>query len=314
MWWTSTSYIDVSSESGSMPCDMVRFPCGSMSTQSTRKPFSTNATARFSVVVVFATPPFWLANAMTRGLLCALGMTAPYSRAGGRFLPARQYHRRRMLCHWDDVPERPVDQGPMKAGWTDLGDAAGSVEVGLRRIRIAPGAQSTPPHAHDLEEELCLVLAGEGLSWQDGTTYAVGAGDALVHLARGPARTLVAGDGGLEVLMFGQRRWAELGRVPRAGVGWLGAGWGEGGPRGHPWGRGIAARPLPGGREPAPRPPRPLGRAQGGGHRGRAGRGRRRAGAAPTRHRGRRRGRGRGAPPPRHGHPPAQRRERARLA
>jgi hypothetical protein len=38
-------------------------------------------------VVVLATPPFWLANAMTRGLLCALGMTAPYSRAGGRFLP-----------------------------------------------------------------------------------------------------------------------------------------------------------------------------------------------------------------------------------
>src|SRR4051812_49384864 len=266
-----------------MPCDMVRFPCGSMSTQSTRKPFSTNATARFSVVVVFATPPFWLANAMTRGLLCALGMTAPYSRAEGRFLPARQYHRRRMLCHWDDVPERPVEQGPMKAGWTDLGDAAGSVEVGLRRIRTAPGAQSTPPHAHDLEEELCFVLAGEGLSWQDGTTYAVRAGDALVHLARGPAHTLVAGDGGLEVLMFGQRRWgrvgrlarargrwlgggrgggrarrppgAGLGRRPRPGVGWLGASWVEVGPGDHPWARDIAAGPLAVDDEPAPRAP-----------------------------------------------------------
>ena len=58
MWWTSTSYIDVSSESGSIPWDIVRLPCGSMSTQSTRKPFSTKATARFSVVVVLATPPF----------------------------------------------------------------------------------------------------------------------------------------------------------------------------------------------------------------------------------------------------------------
>jgi uncharacterized cupin superfamily protein len=182
-------------------------------------------------------------------------MTAPYSRAEGRFLPARQYHRRRMLCHWDDVPERPVEQGPMKAGWTDLGDAAGSVEVGLRRIRIAPGAQSTPPHAHDLEEELCFVLAGEGLSWQDGTTYAVRAGDALVHLARGPAHTLVAGSGGLEVLMFGQRRWAELGRLPRTGVGWLGASWVEVGPGDHPWARDIAAGPLAVDDEPAPRPP-----------------------------------------------------------
>ena len=34
--WTSTSYIDFSSVSGSMPWDIVRLPCGSMSTHSTR--------------------------------------------------------------------------------------------------------------------------------------------------------------------------------------------------------------------------------------------------------------------------------------
>src|SRR4051794_11902256 len=62
---TSTSYIDISSESGSMPWLIVRFDCGSRSTQRTRLPFSANATARFSVVVVFATPPFWLANEIT---------------------------------------------------------------------------------------------------------------------------------------------------------------------------------------------------------------------------------------------------------
>src|SRR3954471_1354313 len=62
---TRTSYIDSSSASGSMPCDMVRLPWGSMSTHRTRWPFSAKAAARFSVVVVLATPPFWLANAMT---------------------------------------------------------------------------------------------------------------------------------------------------------------------------------------------------------------------------------------------------------
>src|SRR3954471_6618871 len=36
-----------------------------MSTQRTRCPFSAKAAARFSVVVVFATPPFWFAKAMT---------------------------------------------------------------------------------------------------------------------------------------------------------------------------------------------------------------------------------------------------------
>src|SRR3954467_2065636 len=65
---TSTSYIDSSSESGSMPWLIVRFDCGSRSTHSTRLPFSAKATARFSVVVVFATPPFWLANEITWAL------------------------------------------------------------------------------------------------------------------------------------------------------------------------------------------------------------------------------------------------------
>src|SRR3954470_19645915 len=65
---TSTSYIDTSSESGSMPWLIVRFDCGSRSTQSTRLPFSANATARLRVVVVFATPPFWLANEITMAL------------------------------------------------------------------------------------------------------------------------------------------------------------------------------------------------------------------------------------------------------
>src|SRR3954463_4167211 len=51
-----------------MPCDIVRLPCGSMSTQRTRWPSSTKATARLRVVVVLATPPFWLAKAITLAL------------------------------------------------------------------------------------------------------------------------------------------------------------------------------------------------------------------------------------------------------
>src|SRR5690242_9162188 len=50
--------------SGSMPWLMVRFPCGSRSIASTRLPDSAKATARLRVVVVLATPPFWLAKEM----------------------------------------------------------------------------------------------------------------------------------------------------------------------------------------------------------------------------------------------------------
>src|SRR5829696_8392374 len=93
---TSTSYIDCSSVSGSTPCDIVRLPWGSMSTHRTRWPSSTKAAARLSVVVVFATPPFWLAKAMTLALpvtarlLGSVGEpSGPDSLCQGVLLPAR---------------------------------------------------------------------------------------------------------------------------------------------------------------------------------------------------------------------------------
>src|SRR5581483_579767 len=65
---TRTSYIERSIVSGFRPWLIVRLPCGSRSTVSTFDPCSASATARLSVEVVFATPPFWLANAMTRAM------------------------------------------------------------------------------------------------------------------------------------------------------------------------------------------------------------------------------------------------------
>ena len=56
--WTRTSNIERSIASGFIPWLIVRFPWGSRSMRSTRWPRSAKATPRFSVVVVFATPPF----------------------------------------------------------------------------------------------------------------------------------------------------------------------------------------------------------------------------------------------------------------
>ena len=159
-----------------------------------------------------------------------------------------------MLTHWDDVPEREADLGPMRAAWRDLGRAAGSVRIGCQRARLEPGGQSTPVHAHDAEEEITFVLGGEGFSWQDGETYAVRAGDALVHPPGGAAHTLVGGPHGLDVLLFGERRRAEVGRLPRAGIAWIGTTWTDAGHAPHPWEREADAGPV---RldDPAPRPP-----------------------------------------------------------
>lgn len=55
----------VSSASGSFqPSDLVRSPCGSVSTSRTRCPRLASAIPRLRVVAVLPVPPFWLATAM----------------------------------------------------------------------------------------------------------------------------------------------------------------------------------------------------------------------------------------------------------
>jgi uncharacterized cupin superfamily protein len=148
--------------------------------------------------------------------------------------------------HWDSVESRHVQVGPLSGVWADLGRAAGSVDLGLKRARIDPGMRSTPVHVHDAEEEIFFVLAGEGWSWQDGRTAPVRAGHCLVHPAGGFAHTLLAGESGLDVLAFGTRARPALDRLPRAGVAWLGGTWVATGSDPHPWGREAAAGELVG--------------------------------------------------------------------
>jgi uncharacterized cupin superfamily protein len=145
---------------------------------------------------------------------------------------------------WQEVAGRRVEVGPMCATWTDLGKAGGSVATGLKRIQIEPGRRSTPVHVHDAEEEIFYVLGGGGLSWQDGETCAVASGDCIVQVAGGAAHTLIAGEEGLDVLVFGTRCPAPVTRLPRAGVSWLGQNWVAIGGEPHPWRREVAAGEL----------------------------------------------------------------------
>ena len=87
------------------------------------------------------------------------------------------------VVHWDDVTPRTREVGYIKADWSYLGYKAGSVTVGLNRLQIPPGRMPNPPHLHGAEEEIFYVLSGSGLSWQDGETFEVQAGDCIVHVA-----------------------------------------------------------------------------------------------------------------------------------
>jgi uncharacterized cupin superfamily protein len=158
-----------------------------------------------------------------------------------------------VIVHWDDVEGRCADLGHLSARWTDLGTAAGTRGVGLKRIEIDPGRWSTPAHWQGAEEEIFFVLGGSGLSWQEGRTYELRPRDCIVHPAGREAHTLRAGDDGLDVLAFGTRVPVEIGFLPRAGVGWLGETWVEAGAKPYPWEREVAAG-EPDAPEPAPRP------------------------------------------------------------
>jgi uncharacterized cupin superfamily protein len=125
------------------------------------------------------------------------------------------------LAHWDEVETVRREVGPMRFTAQNLGGAAGTVAAGVVRYRLGEGERPTPPHVHGAQEEIFFVLAGEGLSWQSGVTYAIRPGDCIVHRAGEEAHTVIAGLGGLEVLAFGTRERSEVGYLPRAGGAWL---------------------------------------------------------------------------------------------
>src|SRR5271170_825611 len=124
------------------------------------------------------------------------------------------------IANLHESQPREFAVGHIKGMWRDLGREAGTRTVGLRRIEVAEDHFSTPAHDHGADEEIFFVLAGAGLLWQEGATFEVATGDCIVHRPRRGAHTLRGGTGGLDVLVFGQRRDPALTALPRAGIAW----------------------------------------------------------------------------------------------
>jgi uncharacterized cupin superfamily protein len=107
------------------------------------------------------------------------------------------------VVHWDDVPWERVDVGNLRWERQRLGRAAGAPVLGLSRYRLPANAQLMPAHVHVDEDETVVVLEGGGLVWHEGEAYPVQAGHVVRHPPDAGAHTLLAGDDGLEVLIFG---------------------------------------------------------------------------------------------------------------
>jgi uncharacterized cupin superfamily protein len=125
------------------------------------------------------------------------------------------------LTHFDEARRGELAVGHLHATWSYLGEDAGCVGVGVRRIEVRGGSWSTPVHEHGRSEEIFYVLGGRGLSWHRGEVAEIGAGDCIVYRAGGGAHTLHALID-LDVLAFGPRLRDESPRFPRLGASLIG--------------------------------------------------------------------------------------------
>jgi uncharacterized cupin superfamily protein len=103
-----------------------------------------------------------------------------------------------------------------------LSREAGSVRTGLRHAEILPGKLNAPPHCHSAEEEIFVVLDGDGhvLLWEaDGITeHAVRRGSVVARPpGTGVAHAFRGGAEGMTLLMYGTRASGDMCFYPRSG-------------------------------------------------------------------------------------------------
>ena len=107
----------------------------------------------------------------------------------------------------DDVEPEPLHRGrDVRRVRRNLGRAAGSVRSGLQHVTIDPGSRSSTRHCHSAEEELFVVLAGDGTLLLGDDEHAVRPGSVVARPpATGIAHTFLAGEHGMTLLAYGTR-------------------------------------------------------------------------------------------------------------
>jgi uncharacterized cupin superfamily protein len=146
---------------------------------------------------------------------------SPFAReaaAGAPECPPPEAERPRNVVALADVPA--ILGGRARR----LGQAAGASATGLNHVVLAAGGQGAPAHCHSLEEELFVVLDGEGFlelwerSAQSPEEHPLVRGDVISRPAgTGVAHALRPGPEGLTYLAYGTRESADMCFYPQSG-------------------------------------------------------------------------------------------------
>ncbi|HET6865436.1 MAG TPA: cupin domain-containing protein, partial [Solirubrobacteraceae bacterium] len=121
------------------------------------------------------------------------------------------------LVNVEDVEAVTVERPRIARTRRNLGRAAGSVTTGIQHVQVVPGKESAPPHCHSLEEEIFVILDGDGVVVLGEEEFAVQAGHVVARPAgTGVPHTFRAGPSGLTYLAYGMRDPADVCFYPRS--------------------------------------------------------------------------------------------------
>jgi uncharacterized cupin superfamily protein len=117
------------------------------------------------------------------------------------------------IVNLDEVEPEESERGV----WRGLAEAAGSERTGLNHVVAKPGKMETPLHCHSAEEELFVVLDGEGVCILGEEEHPVRRGSVI---SRPPATRVahgfLAGEAGLTYLAYGTREPNDIAYYPRS--------------------------------------------------------------------------------------------------
>jgi uncharacterized cupin superfamily protein len=139
------------------------------------------------------------------------------SELGPPALPAEPAPRPPTIVNLEDVEAVKVERTRIARTRRNLGMAAGSVKTGIQHVEVVPGKESAPAHCHSVEEEIFVILGGDGVvvlgdeetPVRPGHVIARPAGSGIAHVFR-------AGNSGLTYLAYGMRNPGDACYYPRS--------------------------------------------------------------------------------------------------